>query len=128
MNTEHPLQFFTLMGDHTLSLLEVNSLRRISEEKYFTATERNSPEAGDRRLQYLAGRLAAKQSILNYLHDHAPELSWLDVEIQRLSHGSPAVVLSDRGKGTASGMGVTRWLLSISHTPRYAAASIICLN
>lgn len=118
MMADNPLKFYNPTGDRALTLVEVDSLRRLDEERYLTIAERSSWERGERRLQYLGGRLAAKQSILSYL----PELSRLDVEIQRLPHGAPAVALSDRGQIAASRFGITRWLLSISHTDRYAVA------
>lgn len=113
-----------MLRDRTLTLVEIESLRTLDEERHFTIAERHAWEAGERRLQYLGGRLAAKQSILSYL----PELSLLDVEIQRLPHGAPAVALSDRGKIAAANAGITGWLLSISHTSRYAVAWAIAMQ
>ncbi|MGD2184358.1 holo-ACP synthase [Lusitaniella coriacea] len=118
MIADKPLKFYNPMGDCTLTLVEVDSLRAIDEEQYFTLAERNARERGERRLQYLGGRLAVKQSILSYL----PELSQQDVAIRRLPHGAPAVAFSDRGKIAAADAGLAEWLLSISHTSRYAAA------
>ncbi|MDJ1184240.1 holo-ACP synthase [Roseofilum casamattae] len=105
-------------GDRALTLVEVDSLRGIDEDQYFTLTERNSFERGERRLQYLGGRLAAKQSILSYL----PELSYQDLEIRRLPGGAPAVAFGDRGQIANSHVGLGEWLVSISHTSRYAVA------
>ena len=118
MIANNPPEFYTPTGDRALTLVEVDSLGRLDEQRYFTLAERSSWERGKRRWQYLGGRLAAKQSILSYL----PELSWPDVEIRRLPHGAPAVALSDRGQMAASHIGIKRWLLSISHTDRYAVA------
>jgi len=116
--TENSWKLYNPMGDRALTLVEVDSLRAIDEEQYFTLAERNPRERGERRLQYLAGRLAAKQSILSYW----PELSHLDVEIRRLPCGAPAVAFSDRSQIANPNVGLGEWLLSISHTSRYAAA------
>ncbi|MGK7928571.1 MAG: holo-ACP synthase [Spirulina sp.] len=118
MMTDNSLKFYNPMGDRALTLVEVDSLRVIDEERYFTGTERNPRERGARRWQYLGGRLAAKQSILSYL----PELSHQDVEIRRLPCGAPAVAFSDRGQSIAARVGLEEWLVSISHTSRYAIA------
>lgn len=118
MMADTPLEFYTPTGDRALTLLKVDSLRRLDETQYLTIAERSSWEQGKRRWQYLGGRLAAKHSIFSYL----PQLSWLDVEIQRLPHGAPTVALSDRGQIAAFNAGIRRWVLSISHTDRYAVA------
>ncbi|HBR00170.1 MULTISPECIES: hypothetical protein [unclassified Roseofilum] len=116
--TDKSWKFYNPTSDRTLTLVEVDSLPAIDEERYFTLAERNSFERGERRLQHLGGRLAAKQSILSYM----PELSHQDVEIRRLPCGAPAVAFSPRGQITAADVGFGEWLLSISHTSRYAAA------
>ncbi|MBP0011797.1 MAG: hypothetical protein J7545_17215 [Roseofilum sp. SBFL] len=116
--TDKSWKFYNPTSDRTLTLVEVDSLPAIDEERYLTLAERNSFERGERRLQYLGGRLAAKQSILSYM----PELSHQDVEIRRLPCGAPAVAFSYRGQIAAADIGFGEWLLSISHTSRYAAA------
>ena len=116
--TDNSWKLYHPVGDRALTLVAVDSLRGIDEEQYFTLAERNSFERGERRLQYLGGRLAAKQSILSYL----PELSHQDVEIRRLPSGAPAVAFSNDGPIANPNVGLGEWLVSISHTSCYAAA------
>jgi len=96
------------------------------EMKCFTSIERNTPSLGAKRIEYLAGRFAAKEAILKALGiGNNPNISKLDIEIQRLKSGEPSVVLHGKCQDIAEQLGVTNWLLSISHTSSYAAASAI---
>lgn len=99
------------------------------ESEYFTVIERNTPPLGANRIEYLAGRFAAKQAILKALQlEINPPISWLDIEIQRLPSGQPSVLLHRQYQTIAAQLQITQWLLSISHTPSYAAASAIALR
>ncbi len=98
------------------------------EGQCLTAAELNAPGFRTNRLQYFASRLAAKKAVLKALGgDGKQPTSWHDIEIQRLPTGEPAVVLYANCQETAAKLGITKWLLSISHTPSYAAASAIAL-
>jgi len=99
------------------------------ETQCFTIAERSTSESGASRIQYLAGRFAAKQAVLKALGmKWSQEISWLDIEVQRLPTGEPSVALYARCKELAVGLGITKWLLSISHVPSYATASVIALG
>jgi holo-[acyl-carrier protein] synthase len=94
----------------------------------FTATERSTPALGAKRIEYLAGRFAAKEAILKALGiGNNPNISKLDIEIQRLPSGEPSVILHGKCQEIAAKLGIMQWFLSISHTPSYAAASAIAL-
>lgn len=96
------------------------------EVKCFTEKERNTPPLGAKRIEYLAGRFAAKKAILKVLGiENNPNISQLDIEIQRLPSGEPSVILHGKCQDIATKLGITKWLLSISHTSSYAAASAI---
>jgi holo-[acyl-carrier protein] synthase len=95
----------------------------------FTATERIITESDANRIQYLAGRLAAKEAVLKALGTGWSQgTSFLDIEVQRLPTGQPSVVLHAKCKEIAAELGITRWLLSISHTSSYATASAIAVG
>lgn len=121
---------------HGIEIVETIRIQELVEEsgkqfemECFTATERNTPALGAKRIEYLAGRFAAKEAILKVLHiGRNQDISWLDIEIQRLPSGEPSVVLHGKCQAIAKQLGVTNWLLSISHTSSYAAASAIALG
>lgn len=98
------------------------------EQYYFTVTERQMSEISTNLMQYFASRLAAKTSVLKTLGlEEGSYPLWHNIEIQRLPTGEPTIVLYARCQELAIERGMARWLLSISHTPWYAAASAIAL-
>ncbi|NER84885.1 MAG: holo-ACP synthase [Leptolyngbya sp. SIO1D8] len=99
------------------------------EMRHFTDNERSTYKSGARRIEYFAGRWTAKQAVLKALGKEMYEdTAWLDIEIQRLPTGEPSVVLHGKFKQMAVSLGITKWLLSISHESSYAAASAIALG
>lgn len=123
----------TKVVGHGIEILETKRIQELIEKsgkqfemEYFTATERHTPPLGAKRIEYLAGRLAAKEAILKALGiGNNPNISKLDIEIQRLPSGEPSVILHGKCQEIAAKLGITQWLLSLSHTPSYAAASAI---
>ncbi|MFP5270438.1 holo-ACP synthase [Coleofasciculus sp.] len=121
---------------HGLEILETNHIKEYIERsgedwemEHFTATERRTPELGSSRIQYLAGRFAVKQAVLKILGISVrPDISWLDMEVQRLPTGQPALVLYGKCQKIAAEFGINKWLLSISHTSSYVAASVLALR
>lgn len=118
---------------HSLQVLEIYRFKHLVEregekfiQQHYTSTECSVTDTGERRIQYLAGRLAAKKAIaIINKNDHC--LNWLDIEILRLPTGQPAVVLYGRCQEIAAKLGIKQWLLSISHTATYAVASAIAV-
>ncbi len=98
------------------------------ESYYYTNLERNVNDFGARRMQYLAGRFAAKKAIAKVLRKEGDrENVWLDIEIQRLPTGAPSVKLYGKCQEIAVRLGIKNWLLSISHTSSYAVAMAIAV-
>lgn len=99
------------------------------EAKCFTAIELSTSISSIDRIQYLAGRFAAKKAIIKILNIESEESCfWLDIEIQKLSTGQPSVVLYNKFHKIAAAFGIEKWLISISHTSSYATASVIALG
>lgn len=121
---------------HGIDIVETRRIQELIEQsekqfemECFTATERNTPPLGAKRIEYLAGRFAAKKAVLKALAiGNNPNISKLDIEIQRLPSGAPSVILYGKCQKIAAKLGITQWFLSISHTPSYAAASAIALH
>jgi holo-[acyl-carrier protein] synthase len=121
---------------HGIDIVETTSIQELVElsgehfeMECFTATERSMSALGAKRIEYLAGRFAAKEAVLKALSTGWSQgISRLDVEIQRLPSGEPSVVLHGECQEIAEELGITKWLLSISHTSSYAAASAIALG
>ena len=55
-------------------------------------------------------------------------ISFKDIEIQKLPTGCPTVVLIGKCQEIADALGISSWLLSISHEETYAIASVISIG
>lgn len=125
----------TKVISHGIEIVKISHIQELIEQsgehfemECFTATELNTPALGAKRIEYLGGRFAAKKAILKILEiGNHPEISWLDIEIQRLPSGEPLAILQGKCQAIATKFRITKWLLSISHTSSYAAASAIAL-
>ena len=93
----------------------------------FTEAERAYADgSAKRRLEHLAGRFAAKEAVLKVLGTGwAQGIAWTDAEVVRLHTGQPTVRLHGRAAALAAEQGITRWVISITHTETHAMASVI---
>lgn len=124
-----------LLG-HGIDIVETGRIARMIDEhadrfleRCFTSGER--AYAGDRRRrdEHLAGRFAAKEAVLKALGTGWRDgIAWTDVEVVLLPSGQPTVRLHGAAARTAGALGVAQWSLSITHTPEYAAASVIAMG
>lgn len=81
------------------------------------------------RVVHLAGRFAAKEAVMKALRTGWGQgVGFTDVEVVASASGAPVVVLSASAEAHARAMGITAWLLSISHTDTHAMASAIALG
>jgi holo-[acyl-carrier protein] synthase len=118
---------------HGIKIVEVRRIQKLIEQsgehfemQCFTACERSTAQVVANRIHYFAGRFAAKQAVLKALGTGwSQTISWLDIEVQRLQTGEPSVVLHGKCQKIATGLGISKWLVSISHTSCYATASAI---
>jgi len=121
--------------NHSLQVLEIQSFKYLLEregenfiKQHYTSLECSVTDSGERRIQYLAGRLAAKKAIATVVNKNNNRVDfWLDIEIPRLPTGQPSVILLGRCQEIATKLGLEQWLLSISHTATYAVASAIAV-
>jgi len=120
---------------HGIDIVEIKRIKKIIdrlgdrfETRCFTETERINA-SGINRIQYFAGRFAAKEAVLKALGTGWSQgISWTDIEIERLPTGKPLVVLYSRCQEIATELGISIWFLSISHAESYAVASAIALG
>ena len=121
---------------HGIEITETKVIKGLIEQsgeslemRWFTVDERSTYKSGARRIEYLAGRLAAKGAVLKALGKKRGEnAAWLDIEIKRLPTGEPSVVPHGKIQQLAAGLSITKWFVSISHESSYAAASVIALG
>ena len=74
--------------------------------------------------EHVAVRLAAKEAVYKALQgsDAARGIGWRDIEVTRAPDGRPDVELSGLAASRAKELGVSKVLLSLSHTHQAAVA------
>jgi len=74
--------------------------------------------------EHVAVRLAAKEAVYKALQgsDAARGIGWREIEVTRAPDGRPDVTLTGLAAARARELGVTRVLLSLSHTHEAAVA------
>jgi holo-[acyl-carrier protein] synthase len=121
---------------HGIDLVETARIREMIEEhgqrfldRCFTPAEQASADARrKRRIEHLAGRFAAKEAILKVIGTGwRGGIAWTDMEILNHESGQPMLTLTGETARIAADLGITRWMLSISHIETHATASAIGL-
>lgn len=115
-----------------VDLVEVERLRRSRHgerllDRLFTPRERADSE-GAGRWPSLAARLAAKEAVVKALGTGFRGISWRDIEVWRDPLGKPEVRLSGGALTRARELGVSRVLLSLSHTGSCAIAQAVAVS
>ena len=91
----------------------------------FTPSEIEYCEAKRYPAQHFAARFAAKEALFKALPGSTSRDFWREVEVARSGDEPPRLVLHGSVKEAADRLGVTDILVSISHTDRLAAASVV---
>jgi holo-[acyl-carrier protein] synthase len=121
---------------HGIDLVEVARIERLLEEhgerflaRIFTPGEVAYADANPgRRGEHLAARFAAKEAVMKALGTGwARGVAFADIEVVRDGAGKPSVELHAGAAALASEMGITKWLLSLTHSGLWAQASAIAI-
>ncbi len=93
-------------------------------DRVFTPEERRlAASSGEAIHQFYAGRFAAKEAVLKALGTgYAKGLAFHQVEVLRNPNGAPRLVLHDAARERAVDLGISKILISITHTRRDAHA------
>jgi holo-[acyl-carrier protein] synthase len=93
-------------------------------DRVFTPEERRlAADSGEAASQFYAGRFAAKEAVLKALGTgYAKGLAFHQVEVLRNPNGAPRLVLHDAARERAADLGISKILISITHTRRDAHA------
>lgn len=118
---------------HGIDLIECERIAKIWREhpdrflgRVLTPAERAYCEKHKDPVPRIAGRFAAKEAVLKVLGTGwRGQIAWTDIEITNDSAGQPHVTLSGHCREVARQLGITKILLSITHTEKHAAASAI---
>ena len=122
---------------HGIDLVEIDRIERMRVDhgptfldRCFTAGEQAYAESAPRvRAERYAARFAAKEAILKAFGTGLREgIAWTDMDVVRNDLGAPSIVLSGEAAEFAATLGITSWMISISHTAELAMASVIAVG
>lgn len=74
-----------------------------------------------------AARFAAKEAVLKAMGLGLGACRWHDIEVVRAESGQPGVILRGAAAEAAAARGISRWLLTMSHTATLAEAIAVAL-
>lgn len=77
------------------------------------------------RAPQLASRFAAKEAVMKLLGTGIRGVRWRDIEVVRARGQAPSIRLHGTATARAERIGLTDIALSLSHSRRYAVASVI---
>jgi holo-[acyl-carrier protein] synthase len=78
--------------------------------------------------RHYAARFAAKEAVSKAFGTGiGKQVGWRDVEVQRKETGEPFIVLHGPAAALAAAHGITRALISLSHSDHYAVASTVLI-
>ena len=118
---------------HGIDLIENERIEHVWKQhpdrflsRILTPFEREYCERHKNPVPHIAGRFAAKEAILKMIGTGwRGEIAWTDIEIKNDKNGQPHVTLSGHTLEVAERLGITRVMLSITHTQNYASASAL---
>jgi holo-[acyl-carrier protein] synthase len=94
--------------------------------RIYTEGERAYCESKPNRMERFAGRFAAKEAAMKAIGTGwSRGVGWRDFEVTRSPGGQPVIVFHGVARGIADKLGVTRALVSITHTRSLAMAQVV---
>jgi holo-[acyl-carrier protein] synthase len=94
--------------------------------RIYTPAERSYCESKPNRMERFAGRFAAKEAAMKAIGTGwSRGVAWRDFEVSRLPSGQPVIVFHGAAQAIADRGGVTRALVSITHTRSLAMAEVV---
>ena len=95
--------------------------------RLFTPGERAYADSAKDPAERFAARFAAKEAVMKALGVGLGAVEWHDIEVTRADSGAPSLVITGRAADLADAAGVTRWLLTLTHTRTTAEAIVVAL-
>jgi holo-[acyl-carrier protein] synthase len=117
-----------------IDLVEVARMRRLLERKgdralvrLFTDGERRYAATHPEPARQLAARVAAKEAAFKALsgNDLARAIGWRELEVVSRKGAAPLLLLHGRAMERAGELGISRVLLTMTHTETTAAAVVV---
>jgi holo-[acyl-carrier protein] synthase len=94
-------------------------------ERILAPVERREFGSDKRRVEYLAGRFAAKEAAAKALGTGIGKVGFHDLAVVADEHGAPQLLLQGYAADLARVKGIVRVHVSISHSEQYAVAQVV---
>ena len=116
--------------------IDIEDLKRFSilvdedwVTRVFTTSEIKIIPMGARKLKHIASRFCAKEAAMKAFGlSLGPNVSFRDFEIFRETGCAPQIKLSKRMNNKASSLGVSKIILSLSHSETSVVASVVLVS
>jgi holo-[acyl-carrier protein] synthase len=95
--------------------------------RLFTDKEQAYCDLRNDPVERYAARFAAKEAVLKAMGLGVGACRWHDIEVIRAESGAPSVQLHAGAQVLADERGISRWLLTMTHTRHAAEAIAIAL-
>lgn len=97
--------------------------------RVFCAGELAYARGRGRETEHLAARFAAKEAVMKAIGTGWRDgIAWTDIEVVLVPTGAPTIVLHGKAAEIAAELGISAWMISISHTAEFATASAIAVG
>jgi holo-[acyl-carrier protein] synthase len=121
---------------HGIDVVELAEFQRLLQEpkgdlarRCFTSNELDKAGEGHRRTERLAARFAAKEAVLKALGTGwVAGISWKDIELHSAPNGGPSISVRGEVERLAREKGISRFIVSLSHSSTLAMASVIAIG
>jgi len=116
-----------------VDVVDIDRMRRIVGrqprfvERVFTTAERAYSEAAVDSAERFAARFAAKEAGLKALGVGLGGADFVDLVVIKRSSGEPVLVVTGRAAARAAELGISSWLLTLSHSDSVACAVVVGL-
>jgi len=111
-----------------IDLVEIERFRTTLERtpgirtRSFTEDERTYADARNDPTERYAVRWAAKEAVMKAMGVGLGQLDMADIEVVRAESGQPAIVLHGSAAALAESLGISSWLVTLTHTETLAQA------
>jgi holo-[acyl-carrier protein] synthase len=95
--------------------------------RVFTEAEQAYCDRRNDPAERYAVRWAAKEAVVKAMGRGVGACRWTEIEVVRAATGAPSVILHGGAQTLALEQGITRWLLTMTHTHQVAQAIAVAL-
>ncbi|PYD59814.1 holo-ACP synthase [Gluconacetobacter entanii] len=97
-------------------------------DRVFTARELAFEGTDADRLSRLAARFAVKEAVLKTVGGLQDGIAWTDIELLSDGVSAPHVEVSGGARAAATALGISDWLVSVTHGTQSAAAVALAIG